>query len=1704
MNIASPNSVTAGGLNFPRGAAVDPVSGRLYVVDTNNNRVLWWNSGSLLNSTPADGVIGQADLTGAAPNRGGAAAASGLSSPNGVAVGASGEVWVADTGNNRVLRYAVPAANGPSANLVLGQADFTQYGFTATSTTLNSPMAVAAGAAGSVWVADSGNNRILKYNSPSVSGQAAVLVLGQPNFTSNAASLSQGGLNNPVSVAVAASGAVWTADFGNNRVIKYNAPGANGPQAALVLGQAAFNVGQPNRGGAAAANTLNMPAGVAASGNDVWVADNGNNRVLKYVSPGANGAAAGVELGQANYTADLANRGAATAADISLAGPQGVAVDAAGNLWVADALNSRLLWYPAAAADGAAGTLVLGQKDFLHSAVNTPAAGSLYGPSATAIDAVSGRLYAADYNNNRVLWWNTAAAFTNGRAADGVLGQADFTSVLPNRGGAAAANTMNGPNSVAVNAAGQLLVSDHNNSRILGFAGAPATGNAAILVLGQADFLTTTPGLTQAVIAGAAALAFDAAGNLWAADAVNNRVLRFDTPFASGALAVAVLGQNDYTSGLANRGGAAAANTMDWPAGVAVDASGNVWVSDSGNSRVLRWPGPFAGPGAGATAVVGQANLTAAAPGLSQTALNNPGAIYFDALGSLWVADSFNSRVLKFSPPQVTGQAASLVLGQAGYTAAAPNRGAAFPAAETAALPSAVFASAGAAQLWVADTGNNRLLQHDLAPTTPLSPAVTAFSSQTLAVSWTAAGVSNYTVRLSTNSDFGTLTFSGTQGGTTAAFASLIPDTLYYLGVKVSTETDGSYAVNALTQRTAPYATQLAPALAVISSTSLSGSWTAVAGSTYVVVLSSVSDFSVIRSSAPQGAATAVFSGLNPATAYYLRVKLSTETDAAYPFNTATAQTALPNTTSLSPAVTGRTAASLSLGWDNVPGAQYIVVLANDAGFTSLVSSSAQGANAIALAGLAEYRNYYFQVKLSTESDSAYVPNRLSERTLAVNTPLAPEFTFGDATMLVAAWDAVAGSTYSVTLSAAADFSTIVSSAVQTANTTSFTGLAPNTSYYLQVKLSTEPAAAYLINRTDRLTLAAGAGSTLFINANNSGSVSVTWPYVAGVSHVLLLARDAAFTDLVSSFTTAPSEYNEEFEGLAGLTTYYFAMKIAGEPDSSFAYHMASVYTPGTQLYPYVSTAGITGFTLNWEGTQGVPYTVLLSTYNGFESTLSSTTQTDLWKTFTGLSSDTLYYYAVKNAAEGIAAIADPANNGWQRMLPTSLQPALQASAMTSLTAAWTPQGAGASYVVALSSAADYTGIISSVTQAASVYAFPGLDPYTTYYFEVKLSTETDAAYAANRAEWRTLPGGTLLAPAVTAASSSTLMMSWTAVAGSTYVAVLSSDPGYSVILSSTAETDPSVGYSGLYPDTSYYFMVKLLTEPDYAYMINLAEKATRPTRIVPSLAPATPGRLNATWSPLAGAYYNVALALDPAFTTIVSSMTTETVLTNFTGLIGAMPYYLGVKLTGESEAGYTLNWSSAVAPAGALRLFALAPNKMLRGEGTVPVIITGEGIYPDSVVRLTRTGYADIVPSTVTWVSPGKLIADVPRGLSLGKWSVIVTGGGFATGIPEGLLVISAAPDTAKVFQGIFKPNQGEAAQLTTSLTSAGKVSIRIYDGAGRLVRSLFEGTRAAGDYVDEWEGRNAQGSMCASGVYLIRFECPGFTTTKRVVMVK
>ena len=194
----------------------------MFVADPNNNRVLLWNAVPTASGSAAAVVLGQPNMTSATANNGGLSAQS-LSFPE-FAYTSSGKLFVVDTGNNRVLIWnAVPAANRAPADLVLGQPDLTSGSALATSArALRGPQSVHVDAAGRLYVVDGGNNRILYWNAiPSQSYVPADGVIGQPDLNSDLANnggLSARRLQNPGGV-LAIEDRLYIADSGNNRIV---------------------------------------------------------------------------------------------------------------------------------------------------------------------------------------------------------------------------------------------------------------------------------------------------------------------------------------------------------------------------------------------------------------------------------------------------------------------------------------------------------------------------------------------------------------------------------------------------------------------------------------------------------------------------------------------------------------------------------------------------------------------------------------------------------------------------------------------------------------------------------------------------------------------------------------------------------------------------------------------------------------------------------------------------------------------------------------------------------------------------------------------------------------------------------------------------------------------------------------------------------------------------------------------------------------------------------------------------------------------------------------------------------------------------------------------------------------------------------------------------------------------------------------------
>lgn len=376
-------------------------------------------------------------------------------------------------------------------------------------------------------------------------------------------------------------------------------------------------------------------------------------------------------------------------------------------------------------ANGQSASSVLGQANFSTKSTATTQSGftmSTASPASggIAVDNTSGKVFVVDTVNNRILRFSSTAAFANGGAAEAVIGQTDFTTGTVDAGQtttttppvpAPSAMGLNAPVGAIVDSSGILWVADAGNNRVLAFFGAAslATGASANLVLGQSSFTTSTAGASQVNMFGPTGVAMDSTGTLYVADRQNNRVLRFANAasLSNGAFATGLFGQTNY---LATVTGTTQSTFGSLPWGVATDSSGNLWVADTANNRVLCFnSAATAAVGANASLVLGQTDFTTGTTSpASQSTFNAPVALTFDSIGRLYVSDFSNNRILVFEQPSslTNGANASFVLGQSDFT----SGGAANPPTAASLNNPQGLSYLDSGYLWVADAGNNRAL----------------------------------------------------------------------------------------------------------------------------------------------------------------------------------------------------------------------------------------------------------------------------------------------------------------------------------------------------------------------------------------------------------------------------------------------------------------------------------------------------------------------------------------------------------------------------------------------------------------------------------------------------------------------------------------------------------------------------------------------------------------------------------------------------------------------------------------------------------------------------------------------------------------------------------------------------------------------------------------------------------------------------------
>jgi uncharacterized protein (TIGR03437 family) len=664
-----PGTSQVSGLDTPVAVAVDPI-GNVYVLDGVNNRILRYPMPFTHSAQTPDLVIGQPTFDTRTPNFNGPSASSVSFTPGNqtfitsLAFDASGNLWVADVANYRVLRFPASqlgagATNGPSADLVLGQPNFTTITPPPSTdprllTSLNLPTSLAFDPTGRLFVLESVNGvrgRVLVFAPPFATGKTATRVLGYDTATPAPPTIGKTQFSaSPTGVFTYGAGNLGVVDTQNNRILLFNPVDqwTSDPYtqpAIAVLGQPDFNSGLPNNGFRdATATRLSLPAAAVASGSELFIADSDNHRVVVLPATGNTFGPATRVLGQLGLQFNAPNLVEGRELDFStltqngLAGDAALAIDAHSNpphLYIADPYNNRVLAFASAysAKNGAKADFALGQPDLLHTSINypnnnagAPIAGGLYQPSALVVDG-NGNLYVADRGNGRVLRYPSPFDHVDApQIPDLVLGESSFTSLDLST----TASTLAAPNGLALASDGSLLVSDILQNRVLEFAGPNFTnGMSAKRVFGQPGFTSSAAGSADNRLSNPYQIATDNSDRLYVADAGNQRLLIFDAVTRAG------VDPHSLT----------ALTNVSAPRGVFVNkTTGEIWVTDAGSNAVLRYPAFDALSAAG--------NLPD-----EKIGAYSPRAVTVDPLGDLYVADLANRVAIYFRAVALTNGA---------------------------------------------------------------------------------------------------------------------------------------------------------------------------------------------------------------------------------------------------------------------------------------------------------------------------------------------------------------------------------------------------------------------------------------------------------------------------------------------------------------------------------------------------------------------------------------------------------------------------------------------------------------------------------------------------------------------------------------------------------------------------------------------------------------------------------------------------------------------------------------------------------------------------------------------------------------------------------------------------------------------------------------------------------------------------------------
>jgi streptogramin lyase len=561
-------------------------SGNVYVADTANNTI---------RKVTLDGVVttlaGRAGTSGCIDATGSDAR---FSSPAGVAADSSGNVYVADTGNNTIRKVT---AAGAVTTLAGSQLNNGSRDGTGRAALFSTPTGMAVDSAGNVYVADVDNDTIRKITPAGVVTTigGAAGIIGSTDGTGSGALF-----NTPHAVAVDNAGNIYVADTFNNTIRK----------------------GVPASGGAAQTASTSSVEGTGTDSSG----STGSTQTGTTGSSGGTGSTGSTQTGTTGSSGSTGTTGATgsssgTGSAILFRYPTSVVKDSAGNLYVADASNNII---QKVTSGGLVSTLT-GASGLAGMQDGSGTSALFNQPNGIALDS-AGNVYVADTGNATIRKVTSTGVVTTVAGTPSNRGNVDGTGT---------AAQFNYPLGIAVDSSGSLYVADAytNTIRKITPAGVATTFAGAALIRGDADGAGSAAQFNYP-----SGVAVDTAGNVYVADTYNDTIRKITAAGAVSTLAgsAGISGMNDGTGIYA---------LFNQPVGVTVDGIGNVFVADTVNCTIRK----VASSGA-VTTQAGTAGIAGLGDGAGSSALfNQPRGITVDSTGNLYVADTGNATIRRIA-----------------------------------------------------------------------------------------------------------------------------------------------------------------------------------------------------------------------------------------------------------------------------------------------------------------------------------------------------------------------------------------------------------------------------------------------------------------------------------------------------------------------------------------------------------------------------------------------------------------------------------------------------------------------------------------------------------------------------------------------------------------------------------------------------------------------------------------------------------------------------------------------------------------------------------------------------------------------------------------------------------------------------------------------------------------------------------------------